>query len=180
MRTRSTFLVVVAAILLVACKDKAEPDYAACVQADTAGDVGKAWDSCTAAVGADPNSTSGKAAAAKLTAMKPAYDKWKADQNAKAAAAAAAQAKADEERAKAEAQEHAKEVAALRAKIHRAYDGRDPDGECQSNGYPPYREDYTGGSYDENETVALGDGCVHLFQKHSMHSPNDNTYCCPK
>jgi hypothetical protein len=166
--------------LTVGCTDKAKDNYAKCVQADTAGDVEGAWKACTDAVGDDPNSTSGKAAAAKLTAMKPAYDKWKADQDAKAAAAAAAQAKADEERRQAEATAEKQRIAALRAKIHRAYDGFDPDGDCQSNGYPPFREDYTGGTYDENEEMALADGCTHLFQKHSMHSPNDNTFCCPK
>lgn len=82
-RTVSSLLIV-ASFFLSACKDKAEPDYAKCIQADTAGDLQGAWDSCNAAVAADPNSTSGKAAGAKLAEMKPKYDARQAKQGAKA------------------------------------------------------------------------------------------------
>jgi hypothetical protein len=72
-RTVSSLLIV-ASFFLSACKDKAEPDYAKCVQADTAGDIDGAWTACNAAVAADPNSTSAKAAVAKLAELKPKYD----------------------------------------------------------------------------------------------------------
>jgi len=112
--------------------------------------------------------------------MKPKYDAWKKEEDAKAAVAAEAQRKADEESARAAKAAQARAAAVARAKVHRAYDGRDPDGQCQADGKPPYREDYTGGTYDENEMVALSDGCVHLFERHSTRSPNDNTFCCPR
>lgn len=77
-------LVVLASALTVSCKDKAEPDYAKCVQADTAGEVQAAWTACNAAVAADPNSTSGKAAATKLAELKPKYNAAQASQGATA------------------------------------------------------------------------------------------------
>jgi hypothetical protein len=179
MARRSTSFLLPLSWLLLACQDKAQPDYAACVQADTAGEVGKAWDSCTAAVGADPNSTSGKAAAAKLMAMKPAYDQWKADQGAKAAAAAAAQEQADEARAKAEAEEQARAVTAARAKVHPKYDGFDPDTTCTAKGLPPYRKDYGGGTIAEDQMIAQADGCQPLFP--GRDDPTlAVTFCCPR
>jgi hypothetical protein len=179
-------------IMLTACSDKAQPDYAKCVQADTTGDLAGAVKACSDAIGADPNSTSGKAAAAKLAEIKPKYDAWKADQDAKAAAAAeakraadAVQAKAQAEaraaQAKAEAEARQAAVADLRRRVKGlfAYDNK-PDSRCLAEGKPPYARDYGGGTYDENEEVALADRCVHLFGKHMDHSPNDNSFCCPK
>jgi hypothetical protein len=169
----------IGALLIVACQDKAQPDYAACIQSDAAGDVGKAWDSCTAAVGADPNSTSGKAAAAKLIAMRPAHDKWKADQAAKAAAAAEAQRKVDEARAKAEAEARTLAVAAARDKVRPKYDGFDPDATCTAKGLPPYRKDYGGGTLAEDQMIAQADGCQPLFP--GRDDPMlAVTFCCPR
>ena len=65
------------------CTDKAAADYAKCVQADSAGLSG-AWAACQAAVHADPNSTSGLAAAAKLVELRHKQD---ADLAAQVAAA---------------------------------------------------------------------------------------------
>ena len=172
--------VVIASAAFFLAPDKARPNYDKCVQADTAGDIEGAWTTCYDAVGADPNSTSGKEAATMLGEMKPKYDAWKKDQEAKAAAAAGTQRKADEARRQAEAEARADAIRALRRRVSAKYWGFDPDGNCQAEGKPPFRKDYEGGTYDENETVALGDGCVHLFQAHMTHSPNDNTFCCPK
>jgi TPR repeat protein len=59
-------LVLCAVVVAGGCKDKAEPEYAKCVQADTAGDTQAAREACQSAMKADPTSASGKAAAAKL------------------------------------------------------------------------------------------------------------------
>jgi hypothetical protein len=80
-RTVPSWLVV-ATFLLSACTDKAQPDYAKCVQADSAGDLQGAWSACNAAVAADPNSTSGKAAATKLAEMRPKHNASQAPQGA--------------------------------------------------------------------------------------------------
>ncbi len=165
--------VIFVSFLNAGCADKAEPDYARCVKAEAAGDLDVAWKACGAAVDADANSTSGKAATAKLANIKPKYEAWQADQEAKAAAASSARRKADAE-ARAEA------ARALRQKVSAKYWGFEPDDQCQSDGKPPFRKDYGGGTYRENETVALAEGCVHLFQPHSMPGPNDNTFCCPR
>jgi multidrug efflux pump subunit AcrA (membrane-fusion protein) len=166
-------LVILASALTVACKDKAEPAYAACIQADTAGDVKTAWDSCNVAIAADPNSTSGKAAAAKLAAMKPAYDKWKADADAKAASAAAAQAKQDEANRQAAKDAAEARIRTLRAKVRRTYPSEEPDGTCQGKGLPPYLWEYQGGTYAENGAVAAADGC-------KVSGIVDTAYCCPR
>jgi membrane protein involved in colicin uptake len=136
-------------IVLTACSDKAQPDYAKCVQADTTGDLAGAVKACSDAIGADPNSTSGKAAATKLAEIKPKYDAWKADQDAKAAAAAeakraadAVQAKAQAEaravQAKAEAEARQAAVTDLRRRVKGlfAYDNK-PDSRCLAEGKPP-------------------------------------------
>jgi hypothetical protein len=74
--------------------DKAQPDYVKCVQADTAGDLPAALKACTDAVGADPKSTGGKAAADKLVTLTSRLaEKEKAEAEAKA------KAEADAERA---------------------------------------------------------------------------------
>jgi hypothetical protein len=165
--------------MMTACADKAQPDYARCVQAETAGDLHAAWTACNDAIGADPNSTAGKAAAGKMNEMKPRYDAWKDEQAKKAAAAAAADRAASIERGKGELEAQAHAAAALRRKVRVAGDS-EPDGECQAQGKPPFRNEYRGGTYEENEQVALADQCVHLFERHSDRSPNDNTFCCPR
>jgi len=178
MRTR--IILGAALLIMVGCEDKAQPDYAKCVQADTAADIEGAWTACNAAIADDPNSKSGKAAAAKLAEMKPKYDAWKADRDAKAAAAAAAQAKADEARRQAEAEADRQRVAALQAKITRRLTGEDDT--CVSAGMPPVGIQFTGGTYDENYEVATSKGCVraHTYYPQQGHTPMDNYFCCPK
>ena len=171
---RQWFIILVGVTGLLGCTDKAQPDYAKCVQADTSGDVKTAWDSCNAAVGADPNSTSGKAAATKLAEMKPRYDSWKADQDAKVAAAAAAQAKAAAAAAEQQRQDQAAAMAAVRRKVHRTR-SETFDGSCAGQGKPGTSYRYEGATYDANAAVARGDGC----------SPENDTVgwkgfvCCP-
>ena len=102
--TRSRLLApaLVAAIVAGGCKDKAEPDYKKCVEAEAKGDILAAESTCNGAVAADPNSTSGKAADAKLKEMKSAIGKAKAEKatrDAEEAAKRAAEAAAREEAA---------------------------------------------------------------------------------
>ena len=106
---------VVMLVLVTGCVDKADPDYAKCVQADAAKQVDKAWAACNAAVNADPSSKSGVGATTRLAAMKPAYDAWKKAEDARQAEAAKAKAEADAAAAKIRYHSMAKK---LNDKIH--------------------------------------------------------------
>ncbi len=54
-------------LLALGCRDKAQPAYDACLEAETKNDYPLAVKNCEAAIAADPTSTAGKAAAAKAT-----------------------------------------------------------------------------------------------------------------
>lgn len=164
------------------CADKAKADYARCVQLDISGDVGATWDACNAAIIADPNSESGKAAAAKLTALKPKYEAWKIDQAKKEAEEKAAQQLAQAKAAAAAAEEqkarelalekaHAWRRAMLREKISRSSLSVD-DGRCAGRGLPPHAYMYEGGLYSENAEAADLDGC-------KRYGGNEMEFCCP-
>lgn len=159
-------------LLLVGCEDKAKPKYGECVAAEAKGDVLSAASACEAAVKVDPTSASGKAAADKLAAMQPAMLKAKEER-------AAADKKAAEERrvadAKATGAAQAKRVALLKMKVKKKYWGTERDGDCTGKGLPPYKWDYEGGTFAEDQEVATGDGCVKAFI-----SPEIQTYCCPQ
>jgi len=59
----------IAAASLVACKDKAKPEFDTCERKLAEGNVEEAEMACMQAVNRDPNSASGKAAASKLPAL---------------------------------------------------------------------------------------------------------------
>lgn len=166
-------------VVLPGCEDRAQPEYAKCVAAEAKSDVLAAATACEAAVAADPNSTSGKAAASKLKEMQPAIAKAKAENDAADAKAAAERKKADEAAAKSAVAAQAARMALLkdRAKIERSGD----DDACVSAGKPPRGLRITGGTYDDNEAVATAMGCVrtHVYYPQQGHSPTDNYYCCP-
>lgn len=69
------------------------------------------------------------------------------------------------------------EIAKLRQKVTVKWWGTEKDGTCTGKGLPPYRKDYEGGTFDENEKVAKYDGCVSPFQ--SKDDALRNTFCCP-
>jgi hypothetical protein len=69
------------------------------------------------------------------------------------------------------------EIAKLRQKVSVKWWGTEKDGTCMGKGLPPYRKDYEGGTFDENEKVAKHDGCVSPFQ--SKDDALRNTFCCP-
>jgi hypothetical protein len=170
-------ILIVAAI--VAVPDKAQPAYSQCQVADSMGQVAAAVHACQAAIAADPNSTSGKAAAQKLADMKPKYDAWRRDKEAKAAAADEEQRRANVERTTAAAEARKQAAAAARSKVEKRYDGTDRDGECIDKGLPAYRWHYEGGSRDEIDLVASDDGCRHLIPG----SPTFSVFavfCCPQ
>jgi hypothetical protein len=78
-------------VVLIACADKAEPEYTKCQAAEAKGDLLAASFACEAAVTADPTSVAGKAAAQKLKDIDNAREKAKADAKVEAAAKKAAQ-----------------------------------------------------------------------------------------
>ncbi|HEU4407787.1 MAG TPA: hypothetical protein VFS43_21160 [Polyangiaceae bacterium] len=162
----------------VACSDKARPAYERCVELHRGADIDGAWGACNEAVRADLASEAGRAAAAKLEEMKPAYQAKKAQDEAAAEKRRVEEEKAAAERAAAAAEAQKKRVAALRAKVRPKWIGFDPDGDCTGKGLPPYRKAYEGGTYDEDELVAYADGCQHLFTRRN--SMNDVYFCCPQ
>jgi hypothetical protein len=167
MRSFSKVVAVLSLLMsLVACQDKAKPDYDKCVEAETSGDMVLARDSCTAAIAADPNSTSGKAAAVTLADINKKFAEYEAGKAAKARAATPAAA------------EKAPTAADLRGKVRKKYWGHEPDGECTGKGLPPLKIDYEGGTDKEDEAVALDDGCQHLFA--SEGTTASRVFCCPK
>lgn len=90
---------------------------------------------------------------------------------------AAAEAKSSADK-KAAADTQAAAFAAAKLKVKRKSWGSSPDGDCTGKGLPPYRISYEGGTYDEDEMVAVADGCSHLYERRN--TMNDSTFCCPK
>ena len=64
MRTSKSLLVL--ALLIVGCADKAKPDFERCEQLQTDKKYNEAREACQRAVAADPESTAGKLAAARI------------------------------------------------------------------------------------------------------------------
>jgi hypothetical protein len=146
-------------ICLVGCADKAQPDYAKCVQAEVQQQIKEAWEACNAA---------GKAAAAKLGILKPKYDAWKQADDA-------AQAKAAEQERQQRQETQATRLKALRAKVQHKYLDEEPDSLCTGKGLPPFRWSYEGGTFAEDAEVATADGCQSPFTL-----AENTTFCCPK
>lgn len=174
-RVRGLLFLALLGVALPACEDKAQNDYGKCVANETSGKIIAAAYDCEQAIKADPNSTSGKAAAEKLAAMQPALVKAKAD-------SAAAIAKAEEEAAQkraAEARAAAARAAQLQAQATIERSGSDDT--CVSAGKGKRGLRITGGTYDDNEAVARSMGCVreHVYYPQQGHSPSDNYFCCP-
>lgn len=175
---------------LVGCADQAKPNYAKCIQARAAGAVEGAWKACNDAVSADATSESGRAAAGVLNEIRPSYEKARAEREAveaktaeeqrKAKAARdAADAKAAEVRRKAEADAQALVLARARQNVEAKFWSLDRDGECAGHGWPPYRKSYEGGTFAEDEMVALAAGCVHLIPG-SQEPELFTIFCCPR
>ncbi|MCC6555978.1 MAG: hypothetical protein IT372_23705 [Polyangiaceae bacterium] len=144
-----------------------------CEQAEARGEIEEAWDACSVAVTTDPTSKFADVAQAKLKKLQPEYDKAKKARAEKETQAA----KEAEERRKAAEAEQATRIEALRRKITIESYGFERDSECTGKGLPPFRKNYSGGTYDEDELVALADGCAHLFQRRN--NMNDSIFCCP-
>jgi hypothetical protein len=177
------------------CTDKAAADYAQCVQSDSAGDLSGAWTACQSAVQADPNSTSGKAAAAKLVDLRPRLDKQNADLAAQAQAAQQAQIQR-------QAEANRQALAAARLKVvskpwPKSGPMADMGDQCRTKGKPPILKNYEGDqdlkvsdqiAFAQAELVALADGCVHLFdtadpstKEHAaVEYMRKSMFCCPK
>jgi len=158
--------------LCIALKeDKAEPKYQECVKYESAGDLIAAWAACQEAIKADSTSTHGKAAAERLIALKPKYDIAMAQRARQQEAARQAELARSQEAERAKAAR----LAQLKERITRKYWDTEPDGVCTGKGMPPYKYDYTGGTFAENREVAYSEGCQ------SPYTSNDSTtFCCPK
>jgi hypothetical protein len=156
--------------VLLGCADRAEPEYAKCVQLEIAGDVAAAWVACNAAIAADPTSDSGKAAATKLTALKPQYEelqKREAEQRAKAEA----EAREAEQRA----------LQALRAKIRRQRTSDYEDDHCVGEGKPPLSVRFGGAAFRDMDAVAFADGCkAYDDSAIQVMGHAQGHYCCPR
>jgi len=161
-----------ASVVLFGCQDTAKADYGKCVALNAKGDTEAAWKACEEAVRMDATTESGKAATELLTKLKPAYEKAKADREA-------AETKAADEKRKADADAQAQAVALAKQKVEAKFWSFDRDGECTGHGWPPFRKTYEGGTFEEDELVALAAGCVHLFP--GMRDPQLFTvFCCPR
>jgi hypothetical protein len=160
------------ALAMTGCVDKAKPEHTTCIQLQLKGEVEGAWKACNDAIVADPTSESGRAAIQLLKELKPAYEKAKANREA-------AETKAADEKRKADADAQAQAVALAKQKVEAKFWSFDRDGECTGHGWPPYRKTYEGGTFEEDELVALAAGCVHLFP--GMRDPQLFTvFCCPR
>lgn len=69
------------------------------------------------------------------------------------------------------------EIDELRKTVRIKWWGDEKDAQCVGKGLPPFRKDYEGGTFDENEKVALHDGCKSPFQ--TRDDSIRNTFCCP-
>lgn len=164
---RVLFIAAISSLFVSGCNDKAKESYAKCIQLEVRREIKLAWIACNSAISEDPNSTSGKAAASKLVQMKPAYDAWISEEDAKRANEAANQRQRVQE-AKAE------RLSLLRLKVHRKYGGDEPDSYCSEKGLPPYMWNYVGGTFLEDAEVSLSDGCKSAFGL-----SENTTFCCP-
>lgn len=148
---------------IAGCTDKAAHDYALCLQYELNGDIGPAWDACTAAMNAAPTSKAGEKAIAKLIEIKPKYDVWKTAYDKKVA----------KEQATAEREEKLRRKRHLREledKISMSYTGANDS--CRNHGLPPYEAHITGGTFSENREYADFKGCI----REPLY---DNYFCCP-
>lgn len=147
--------IVVALASVTGCKDKADPWYRTCLNRE-AENVKLAADACEKAVAADPQSKSGIAAAQKLKEMKPAIEE------------------AERQEAKEKAESTVEAAKSLRQKVKRQrWDVMDDS--CTSQGKPAKCYRYSGGTTDQNETVARADGCVPQGKGYV-----DFYFCCSK
>lgn len=172
---KNAIIVLVMSVVLAACEDRAQPDYAQCVQAEVKGDILGAETFCQTAIDKDPTSDSGEAAAAKLKSMRPSIEAAKKAQAEAEAKAAEEKRKAEEAAKKAAEEARLARVKQLRTKVKGKFWDLTPNGECQGRGMPPYRMVYEGAAYTENTEVAYADGCQKLHQ-----SPEIMQFCCPK
>jgi hypothetical protein len=63
----------------------------------------------------------------------------------------------------------------LLAKVERKFFSADRDSDCTGRGLPPYRWEYSGGTFAEDAELAALDGC------RSPYSYQGNTtFCCPR
>lgn len=156
--------IVITAALVAGCEDKAKSWFDDAQVYEQRGDLGEARRKYEIATEKDPTSEFGKRAAERLKEIEPAYLAPKAKKEAEAA-----------ERAQAEAEAQAAAIERLRRKVRRTYESAEPDSLCTGKGLPPYRWEYAGGPFAEDQVVAHADGCRAPF----THAEN-TAFCCPR
>lgn len=159
-------MIVGALSLLAGCKDPGALDLRLCETLEREDELEKAIEVCERATqrAAWWGGTK-KEADGKLAELRPKFEPWKKARQEKEARVIAANKVA---RAKAVAE-------AKRVVRRKTWNFGERNSQCTAEGRPPYRFDYEGGTYQQNELVATADGCVHLFQSQY----NANIYCCP-
>ena len=154
--------------------DPAKEEYERCLAKEKAGDLAKAVYYCASAAKLHPDTKAGKAAGAKSAEIQvklDALDKVENDNRAEAAKAATAAAAA--------------EVEALKRKVNCPImignDGNNANETCLNKGLPSVYRECKGGTFNENEKVAVSMGCEHAHPL--IVPPPDyrfNMYCCSK
>jgi hypothetical protein len=165
------FLCALVGVAAAVWADKAEPSYSECLKLEAADDLKGAVAACDAAMVADRDSKAGRAAAKKLPGLLVGLKR----QQREAAAKAAEEQQRAEATRKAEWQAIADRIQRLKEKVASKYRSSEPDSICTGKGMPPYRWDYSGGTFAENEEVATSEGCMKTFGV-----PESTSYCCPR
>ena len=157
-------VVVVVTAVAASRADKAEPGFIVARALEKGGDLQKTITAFQNARAADPTSKCGKRAAEKLAELEPHYEAWKQANDA-------SPAKDGERRRPAQTAQ----VEDMRRRVKP--DGEsDPDSYCTGHGWPPYKFEYSGGTYAEDAQVAAADGC-----RPFPDTSGENTFfCCPK
>lgn len=172
--------------------DPAQEQFELGQEAEMEDDIKEAIEHYEDAVAAAPDSESGKRAQLRLETLEPRLEELRVQRKAKRAAREAARKAQELEEAKQKAEREAK-----RRKDKEARNARElkeawkvvrlvrwgrgvRDGTCTSKGLPPYKIDFEGGTYRQNELVALSRNCKHLFGgRHNRNTILWNSYCCP-
>jgi hypothetical protein len=71
----------------------------------------------------------------------------------------------------------AREITKLREVVKTKWHSFDRDAQCTGKALPPFRKEYEGGTFDQNEKVALYDDCKSPYE--SRDDALRNTFCCP-
>ena len=179
-RLHNAFMIL--ALIGVACTDKAEAPLRDCQRLLAQSKPDEARQECERAVNVDKTSRSGKQAAAILADLPATVESASPCSCPPGDPLCACLKKRVIEppaQPKPSAAEQTAVLDAAKQKVEAKFWSFDRDGECTGKGLPAFRKSYEGGTFEEDEMVALGAGCVHLFP--GMRDPQLFTvFCCPR